>query len=178
MVGSQESNSQALWFNSIRKELAGRCHCRGIIRLLSFTICQANWVRKCCVLSLHFSVTAWRRSECRGLLTQWRIRVLWNIHRVQCGHTAEGIKAITLSLLRRLRAPHFMSPGAVPMCRIPLFCRLPFFFTECLYDNLFCIHQTYSFIGRGSVFRDNMLPLPVPTIIMMQVSVRGRVSVG
>lgn len=56
------------------KGLAGLCHCQGIIRLLSFTICQANRLRKCCILSLHFHSIAERgrlNIEATHVLTQY-----------------------------------------------------------------------------------------------------------
>lgn len=61
------------------------------------------------------------------MLTQYCIRILWNIYRVKCRHVAKGNKAIPLSLLHRLRAPRSILAGAMPICRFSVFCQLPFF---------------------------------------------------
>lgn len=127
--GIQESNPASVVQLNL-KGLAGLCHCQGIIRLLSFTICQANWLRKCCMLSLHFhSIAVWwgLNIEAARMLTQYCIRILWNIYSVKCRHVAKGDKAIPLSLLHRLRVLYSMLTGVMPICCFCVFCQLPFF---------------------------------------------------
>ncbi len=145
------------------RELAGLCHCQGIIRLLSFTICQANWLRKCCVLSLHFhSVALWQglNIEAASVLTQYCIR---NIYRVKCRHAAKGNKAIPLSLLHRWRSAGSMLAGATPVCYFYVFCQLLFF--HWIFSDHFCIHQTFFLQDRRGASGNNGLSFPGSTII-------------
>lgn len=133
------------------------------------------------MLSLHFhSIAVWRglNIEAAHVLTQYCIRILWNIYRVKCRHVAKGNKAMPLSSLHRLRILHSVSAGVMPICRFCVFCQLPFFSTEYLVIICFRIHQTFPSQDTRSVLGNNGLLLPVSTIIMMRVSGRGWVLCG
>lgn len=160
------------------KGLAGLCHCQGIIRLLSFTICQANWLRKCCVLSLHFQSTAvwWGLNiEAAHVLTQYCIRILWNIYRVKCRHVAKGNKAIPLSPLHRFCTTYWQvwCQSAAYVCFVNF---TNYFFFVIIY---FCMPQDFfPPQNRRCVLGNNGLLLPASTVITMQVSGRGWVLCG
>lgn len=102
------------------KGLAGLCRCQRIIRLLSFIICQPNWLRRRCAVSLHF---------CSAACSEYGGSCCADSVSGDCGaqttsNSDKRLWSYTISTAARVSASHFPPEEATPISFFCVFCQL------------------------------------------------------